>query len=41
MSTRISSGQFLDLRAFLLGLVVVLLMSVMDAHLRGSYRLAR
>jgi hypothetical protein len=41
MSTRISADRFLDLRAFLLGLMVMLHMSSMGARLRRRYRLAR
>jgi uncharacterized membrane protein len=37
----ISDGLTLGPRAFLLGLVVVLLIPLLSAHLRGSHRLAR
>jgi hypothetical protein len=41
MSTRISAGQVTSLRASLLGIVVVLLMSLIGARLRRSYHPAR
>jgi hypothetical protein len=39
--TVLSDGLTLGPRAFLLGLVAVLLVPLMSAHLRGSHRLAR